>query len=231
MRMLALAATIGAGLTLGGVAAAEQWNDPNGRLTFNAPSGWRVQPRNAPAGTTVVLAFNPTNDCYLFGAPNPSTANASATAARNATAPLAPEAWTSAAGVIRDFFEGSPAVLVSQSVDTSGFWPVQRAELRGPSKTVYGAILSRPGAEIRAFCAGSNSAAAYDSIFASLGHPNDATWQSQANEQAAARAAQEQAAAEAAAQQQAQQAQEQQQQPGETERDRRRRNRDPSRDH
>ncbi len=226
MRTFALAAVIGVGLIAGGIASAEQWNDPNGRVTFNAPSGWRVQPRNAP-GTTAVLAFNPTNDCYFFGLPNPNNAD-SASAVRGATTPLTPEAWVTAAAPVRDFFEGSPATVVSQTVDTSGFWPVQRAELRGPSKTVYGAILARPGAEIRAFCSGAASAAAYDSIFASLGHPNDATWQGEATAQAAARAAQEQAAAAAAAELPPQEAQEQ---PGQTERDRRRRNRDPSRDH
>jgi hypothetical protein len=215
MRMFALAAAIGAGLAVGGVASAEQWNDPNGRLTFNAPSGWRVQLRNA-TDQTIVLAFNPTNDCYFFGLPNPNTATATASQARNATTPLPADAWVTAAGPIRDFFEGSTPVLVSQTVDTSGFWPAQRAELRGPTKTVYGAILTRPGFEIRAFCAGSNSVATYDSIFASLGHPNDATWQAQANEQAAARAAQEQAA----------QQQSEQQQPSEDNDRRRRRNRD-----
>lgn len=224
MRTLALAAAIGVGLTLGGIAFAEQWNDPNGRLTFNAPPGWRVQPRGA-AGQTAVLAFNPTNDCYFFGVNNPASANSSANAARNTTAPIDPNAWVTAAAPIRDFFEGSQPTFVSQSVDTSGFWPVQRAELRGPSKTVYGAILVRPGTEIRAFCSGAASASAYDAIFASLGHPNDATWQGQATEQAAARAAQEQAAAA----QQTQQASEGQAEP--EEQPRRRRNRDPSRDH
>lgn len=228
MRMLALAAVIGAGLTVGGVASAEQWNDPNGRLTFNAPSGWRVQPRNAQ-GQTAVLAFNATNDCYFFGADNPGSANSSASAAMNTRDPIAAQAWITYATPIRDFFEGAAPTLVSQTVDTSGTWPVQRAELRGPSKTVYGAVLIRPGVEIRAFCSGANSAAGYDSIFASLGHPNDATWQAQASSQAAARSAQEQAAADAAAQQQSEQAQSQEQQ-GTTERDRRRRNRDPSRD-
>jgi hypothetical protein len=229
MRTLALAAAIGVGLTIGGIAFAEQWTDPNGRLTFNAPAGWRVQPRNA-AGQTAALAFNPSNDCYLFGVTNPNNAG-NAAATRNATTPLSPDAWVTAAAPIRDFFEGSPPTFVSQSVDTSGFWPVQRAELRGPSKTVYGAIMVRPGTEIRAFCSGASSASAYDSIFASLGHPNDATWQGEANDQAAARAAQEQAAADAAAQQAAQAQEQQQQQPGQTEQDRRRRNRDPSRDH
>lgn len=209
MRKLALAAICGVGLMAAGIAAAEQFNDPGGRLTFNAPAGWRVQPRANP-NQTVVLAFNASNDCYLFGLPNPATANSSANAVRNTRDPLAADAWVTVARPINDFFEGQTPTLVSQSVDTSGFWPVQRAELRGPSKTVYAAILNRPGVEIRAFCAGGASAAAYDPIFASLGHPNDATWQSQAGEQQTAREAAEQAAQQAAANQAAAQAAQQQ---------------------
>ncbi|MEZ5960303.1 MAG: hypothetical protein R3C30_07700 [Hyphomonadaceae bacterium] len=195
MRKLALAAVFGVGLLAAGVAAAEQFNDPNGRLTFNAPSGWRVQPR-AAGDQTAVLAFNPTNDCYFFGADNPATADRSAEAAINTRDPIQPQTWVTYATPIRDFFEGSPATLVSQSVDTSGVWPVQRAELRGPTKTVYGAVLIRPGVEIRAFCSGASSAAAYDSIFASLGHPNDAAWQQSANQRRTDREARETAATE-----------------------------------
>lgn len=182
MRKLALAAICGVGLMAAGVAAAEQYNDPNGRLTFNAPSGWRVQPR-AAGGQTVVLAFNASNDCYFFGADNPGSANSSAEAAMNTRDQISEQTWITYATPIRDFFEGAAPTLVSQTVDTSGAWPVQRAELRGPSKTVYGAVLIRPGVEIRAFCSGANSAAAYDPIFASLAHPNDAAWQQAAGQQ------------------------------------------------
>lgn len=221
MRNLALAAVFGVGLLAGGVAAAEQYTDPAGRLTFNAPSGWRVQPRGA-GGQTAVLAFNPANDCYFFGADNPNTANSSAEAAMNTRDPIPAEAWVTYASPIRDFFEGSPATLVSQTVDTSGAWPVQRAELRGPSKTVYGAVLIRPGVEIRAFCAGANSAAAYDSIFSSLAHPNDAAWQQAAQQQSSERAAREEAQTTSQAE-----ATESEAQPEEERR--RRRHRDPSR--
>ncbi|MCX7357921.1 MAG: hypothetical protein NT015_07255 [Alphaproteobacteria bacterium] len=231
MRTLALAAIFGVGLLAGGVAAAEPYSDPHGRLTFNAPAGWRVQPQNA-GGQTAVLAFNAQNDCFFFGADNAATATSSADAARNTRDPITPQAWVTYATPIRDFFEGTPPTLVSQSVDTSGFWPVQRAELRGPSKTVYGAVLIRPGVEIRAFCSGATSAAAYDAIFASLAHPNDAAWQQAAETQ---RSQRESHNAEVTAQQQAQeQAQAQQ---GETAQqqeqtnERRRRSRDPSRDH
>lgn len=226
MRTLALAAIFGVGLLAGGVAAAEQYNDPNGRLTFNTPAGWRVQPR--AAGTqTAVLAFNAQSDCYFFGADNPATANSSAEAAHNTRDPIAAEAWIRYAAPIRDFFEGAAPTLVSQTVDTSGFWAVQRAELRGPTKTVYGAVLIRPGVEIRAFCSGAPNAATYDAIFSSLAHPNDAAWQQAAQQQATDRAAREAASAAAAAQpEQAQQTPAQQEQT-----DRRRRSRDPSRDH
>lgn len=200
MRKLALAAVLGVGLIASGAAWAEQYSDPNGRLTFNAPAGWRVQPR-AAGGQTAVLAFNASNDCYFFGADNPGSASSSAEAAMNTRDPIAAQAWITYATPIRDFFEGTAPTLVTQSVDTSGAWPVQRAELRGPSKTVYGAVLIRPGVEIRAFCAGASSAAAYDSIFASLAHPNDAAWQQAANQQRTDREARQAAAAEQAAQQ------------------------------
>lgn len=216
MRTLALTAAMGLALCAGGVAFADTYTDPAGLLRFETPTGWRVQPQPV-SGQSVVLTFNGGNDCFVYGIPNPASANATANAARNTSAPISAEAWVAYATPIRDFFEGAPPTLVSQSVDTSGFWPVQRAELRGPSKTVYGVVMLRPGVELRAFCAGAASASAYDAFFGSLGHPNDATWQAAATEQAA----QQQAAQAAAAAAQQQQTAEQ---PAEGQR--RRRNRD-----
>ncbi len=194
MRAIALVAIVGAGMTLGGVAAAEPWTDPAGRVSFETPSGWRVQPQIA-TGQTVVLAFNAGNDCYFFGLSNPLTTTATARSARNSTMPLTPEAWASIGAPIRDFFPDGAAQLVSQSVDTSHFWPSQRAELGGGSRPVFGAVALRPGFEMRALCSGSSSAAAYESIFASLGHPNDSRWQAEAEQQEAERAAAAAAAA------------------------------------
>ncbi len=188
MRKLALAAAIGIGLTLGGVAFAEQWTDPNGRLTVNLPAGWRARPQDA-GSATALLAFNAANDCYFFGVPNPASANATPRAAKLTTTPIEASAWVTAGNAISDFFPNNSAQLVSSSVDTSGFWPVQRAELRGPDKTVYGAIEVRPGVELRAFCSGASSASAYEAIFASLGHPNDAAWRAEIERVEAAAAA------------------------------------------
>lgn len=183
MRKIALVAVIGAGLVCAaGSAAAEPFNDPAGRITFEAPRGWTVERQNAP-NQTVVLMFNASNDCYIFSVPNPGSANASPGAVvRGNSQPIAASAWVNAANSIRDLFPGNSASVTSQSVDTSDFWPVQRAELTNGSKAVFGAITARPGFEMMAFCAstGAPNAAAYAPIFSSLGHPNDATWEAQA---------------------------------------------------
>lgn len=214
MRAIALAAIVGAALT--GVAAAEPWTDPAGRLTFNKPPGWQVETQGSSAQVTTVLAFNASNDCYFFGLPNPASANSSPDAARR-VAPMTGENWVAAASagaLHRDFFPSGTPQLVSSSVDESGFWPIQRAQFQG-ARMVFAAVQTRPGFELHAFCAATSggSAATFDAIFASLGHPNDATWQAQAQGQASQRAAAEAAAA--AAQQQQQQEQQAQQQPQE----------------
>ena len=217
MRAIALAAIVGAALT--GVAAAETWNDPNGRVSFNKPSGWGVETAGSTGTQTAVLTFNASNDCYIFGLTNPASADRSANDARNATAAMTPEQWATAASagqMRRDFFPSGASAPVSTSVDTSGFWPVQRAQFQG-ARTVYAAIETRPGFELRAFCAPTSgqSSAAFEGILTSLGHPNDAAWQGQAEQQLADRQAQ---AAAAQQQQQQQQTQTQQQETQEADR-------------
>lgn len=187
MRSLALAAVFGVGLTLAGVAAADPWADPNGNINLNPPRGWTVRPQNMSGGTAV-LAFTPQSDCYFFGIPNPATTSRSVTAVRNSTTPITPEAWASAISGIPDFVEGGATSVTSQSVDTSGFWPVQRAQLQNGTRTIYGVVQVRPGFELRGFCSG-GSQASLDAILNTISHPNDATWQSQAPAAAPANAA------------------------------------------
>ena len=144
---------------------------------------------------------------------------------------------------------GDPVNLAARLSDMAGaqtIWSdesviVQLREGREPSSrethvdgdraAIEGARYRSLGVEIRAFCSGSPNAAAYDSIFASLAHPNDTTWQQQAEQQRTQREAHN---AEVTAQQQAQQQQQganNQQQQQEQPSERRRRNRDPGRDH
>lgn len=186
MRALALAAVFGLGLTLAGVAAADPWTDPNGNITLTAPRGWSVRPQQMTGGTAV-LAFTPSSDCYFFGIPNPASAERSVTAARNTNTPLPPESWITAVQSVPDLVRGGTPTVTSQSVDTSGFWPVQRAQIASGTHTIHGVVQVRPGFELRAFCSGSD--ASYDAILNSMGHPNDATWQAEPAPAAPAEAA------------------------------------------
>jgi len=177
MRALALAVVFGAGFGMASIAAADPWTDPNGILTLNAPRGWTVRPQQMQGGTAV-LAFTPSSDCFFFGIPNPASASASLNAVRNSNAPLPPEAWVAATQSVSDFVEGGAPTLVSQNVDTSGFWPVQRAQLQSGSRTIHAVVQVRPGFELRGFCSGPESS--YDSILNTIGHPNDQAWQAAA---------------------------------------------------
>ena len=185
MRALALAAVFGL-VTLAGAAAADPWTDPNGNLIINPPHGWTVRPRGVQ-GATVVLAFTPSSDCYFYAVPNPATTQSTIHSVQHTTAPLTPETWAAASQGVPDFFEAGAPTVVSQSVDTSGFWPVQHAVLQSGSRTVQAELQVRPGFELRGFCSGSE--ASYDAILNSMSHPHDAAWQEQGAAEAAAAAA------------------------------------------
>jgi len=181
MRGLALAAVIGVGMTLGGVAAAREWTSPNGRITFDAPSGWVMEVR-ASDPQTVVIAGNANNECYVLAVPNAGTANATPGAARRMATPT-PEQWTSVANAMRPMFPSQNATVTGQSSDSTGFWPIQRAEFSGAERPVMGALQGRPGVDLMAFCwtyGGPDATATYESFFRSLGTPNDAALQAAA---------------------------------------------------
>lgn len=210
MRTIALAAVIGVGLTVGGVALAGPFADNQGRINFNSPfSG--MDPPTQTATQTTVLTFDGGHDCFVIGRNNAVTAGHPAAdviySTRNA---IAADAWVATANAVRDFFPQRNATLTSQSVDTTGVWPVQRAEFSGSANgPVFAAMQSRPGVDLMAFCQARDgaSAAPFEQLFASLAHPNDTTWQAEAAQAAAARAAAVEQAAQQAATQQAQQPQ------------------------
>lgn len=177
MRRQALAALIGVGMMMG-VAEARPWNDPNGRVTFDAPGGWVMEVTRSDPGT-IVIAGSANNECYVLATPNAATASASVDALRRARAPTA-EAWATVANGMRSMFPSGGATVTSQTSDTSGFWPVQRADFSGGTRPVTAALQSRPGMDLMAFCwtyGGGDATATYENFFRSMGHPNDATWQ------------------------------------------------------
>ncbi|GAM98778.1 hypothetical protein U91I_02414 [alpha proteobacterium U9-1i] len=196
MRLFALAAL--AGLSFAGVADARVWNDPAGRLTFDAPNGWATsQERGAGAADTFtyVISGNANNECHLVSQPNPGTAQASADTVRTTTLDdtrFGPEFWLQTANGMPQIFPNASAQFVSRSVDTSGFWPIQRADIQSPERVIHASLQLRPGVNLMTFCmtyGGADRVDVYTTVSASLAHPNDATWRTEAETQAAAREA------------------------------------------
>lgn len=186
MRMLILAGA--AALGLAGAATAQVWSDPGGLLTFDNPRGWAASLEDQP-NMTYVVTGTANNECHLLAIPRPETAGISARDAHRAGANAAaftPEAWARSAGGITTVFRGGVAQVLSQSAETEGrFWPIQRAEIQGPSRLVHVAIQIRPGIEFMTLCQtyeGAEPLALYDAVIRSVAHPNDAVWQAEAEQ-------------------------------------------------
>jgi hypothetical protein len=219
MRALTFAAIVGVGISVAGLAVAGPWNDPAGRVSFNTPSGWVTQVRRANP-ETIVLTGNANNECYVLTAQNPGTAAAQANRLHALTEPMTAADWQTLANSITPMFPQHNASMTSQSVDTSSFWPLQRASLGGAERPVLAALSHRPGGlDLIAMCwtyGGPDATATYEAFFHSLSNSNDATWQAAAQQQDAEHAAAQQAAEQAAQQHQQQQSTQQQQESGQS---------------
>lgn len=195
MGMWKLATVCAAALAVSGIASAETWTDPNGRLTFEQPAGWSTQVRRAPDGVTAIVTGTADQECQIISQPNPQTAERSAEAVRVAVAndeQFGVAQWVNVANGWRGIFPDNSASVTSRSSETNGAWPIQRAELRSPERPVLGALQMRPGFDIIAMCmsyGGPDATATYDRVIRSIGHPNDATWAAEAAAAAAAAAA------------------------------------------
>lgn len=181
MRRSALAAAaVCIGMTLAATASARVWNDSAGRVSFDAPSSWTTDvQRTTP--DTIVLVGNADQECFVLAVPNSGTNSASATRVRNSTQnAIDNTAWEGLANAVSPMFPNRGARVTDKTVDTSGFWPIQRANISGAERPVMAALISRPGMDISAFCwsyGGPDATATYEAFFRSLSHPNDATWQ------------------------------------------------------
>lgn len=185
MRALAISVLIGVGMMAFGVASARVWTDPSGRLSFDAPSGWTVSIEPSE-GLTYVIAGTADNECQFLSTPNPRTTAASPVALHNSITndeQFSETMWLQAANSVRSIFPNNSAVFVSRSRDDSGFWPMQRAELRGNDGAVHAGLQVRPGFDILGFCltySGTDPVALYDQVLHSMGHPNDAAFRADA---------------------------------------------------
>lgn len=202
MRVFAFAAIASLGLAAAsGAAQARVWDDPGGRVSFDAPSSWSVMDQQQP-NMTYVIVGNADVECHVLAIPRPETAAASARAvyiAGGADATYTDEAWARTANGITTVFPGASAHVVSRASEKDGrFWPIQRAEIQGPARIVHGAIQIRPGLELQTYCQtyeGAEPMADYDALIRSVATPNDAALQAQAEQQLSEQTAQDEAAA------------------------------------
>lgn len=194
MRTLALAAALAAGLSIGGVAAARTWTDPNGRIVLDVPADWVVSVEAAEP-FTYVIAGNANNECQFVAAPNANSATAQAYLVRRTAATddqFTEALWMQLANSMTPIFRRAPPTFVSRSRDDTGFWPVQRAEFLSGERPVHAGLQLRPGMDIRGFCltyGGADPTATYDRVLRDMGHPNDATYRADAERQASEREA------------------------------------------
>jgi hypothetical protein len=184
-----------AAASVAGPAAARAWNDPNGRVTLDLPSGWTADPQPCE-GCTYVMAFNPSRDCHVLVNPRDQALGLGRVRAiAGNREQINEQVWRNGANALTGIFPADSAQVVSQTTETDSFFPLQRAELRnGEGQVIHGAMQLRPDAEIWAFCltvGGTDNASSYDALFRSIGTPNDAALRSQieAAEAAAAPAA------------------------------------------
>jgi hypothetical protein len=180
------AAAVCIGLVVGGAASARVWTHPNGRVTFDAPSGWTTSPPREIQTSSYVITGSANNECHVLVLANTNTATATVAQIQRAAADATrfpADVWTRTLNGVSGVFPGNSANVLSQSVETNGFWPIQRAEVQGPERLVHAAIQIRPGVDIVILCMtydGADSAEMYDAFIRSVGHPRDAEWQASA---------------------------------------------------
>lgn len=169
-------------------ANAAPWTDPSNTISLDAPAGWVVEAPQAE-GLTYVVAASAASECHVVGVPRASTADTPVYRIRDAAArPITAEMWTQIAGMFPSLFPGAVTVQ-SSNVSTDGYWPVQRADYAvAGNPTVHGAIQFRPGIELWALCRArtvgqTEELPAYETLFSSIGTPNDATLQADADRQ------------------------------------------------
>lgn len=204
MRLRALA--LGLALAIAAAPAmAETWTDPQGRFSFDKPAGWPAEaPVDRGAATELVIGAAD-YECWFYYVSRPESAGTNPDAfVRANAAPLTAEQW---AASTRPFAPMRPApgalggpTASDISVDTSGYFPRQRAVLQNGDRRVSAGLTVRPGAEIWTLCLSYDSTdrtATFNQVINSVGTPQDAALAEAGAAAAAARAA---AAAAAAAQ-------------------------------
>ncbi len=160
----------------------KHWSDPAGRFVVTLPKEWPVNVRPAN-GFSFVIAGDEFAQCQFVATPRPTTADTRADMMlESTTAPITAAAWQTVINAMDGLFHDQGQVL-SNSVDTTNFWPIQYARLMAPFGPLQGAIQFRPGLEIWTFCTTPGNIPAdprFMSVIRSVGTVNDLTMQADA---------------------------------------------------
>lgn len=183
MRVLVAAAAVALVGAFAAPAAAETWTHPTGLYSFDPPAGWPVDtPRQQPTGDAVLnIAGTANNECSFLVMRRPQWSDAHPLAIRRAgRTPYTAEQW---AAIAQNMMQQPAAEVTATSVDESGFWPIQRAQIQGPDGPVHAGVQIRPGVELWAYCQsydGRDQPALYEQVIRSVGTPRDAEWRAAA---------------------------------------------------
>lgn len=180
LAMVALAAAL-SGTALAQTMAA--WSDPANTFSIRRPAAWPVDRMSGSSDTVGIYAAGLADaECRFYTIDRPATAERSAQSIVSGfTAPMTNEQWQQVTGSIRAFSGG--AEVQTTSVDTTGFWPVQRATIVSEGSPVLSAIHARPGREVWVFCQSFDSrdrTAVFNEIIGSVTTPRDAELQAAA---------------------------------------------------
>jgi hypothetical protein len=188
MRLKALAAVaVCIGLSVG-VASARPYNDPQGRVSFDNPAGWSTLVSRSvnQSQYTYLVTGTANNECQVAAIPNPATASLSPASVKANAADITRfgnDIWATSLNRFPQVFPDNSAQVQSTSTDSSGFWPIQRAEVRSSEHLVHAAMEFRPGLEIVVMCLtydGADPTNTYDTFIRSVSTSHDAEWQAAA---------------------------------------------------
>lgn len=205
LKRFAMAGAVALALTAAvayGQGATKTYTDAQNRFTFQYPSNMGnpdVTSRpNQPVNIVVGLgAF----ECQMFAVDNAQSASQPPDAVVRAygTA-ITTDLWKRQADAFALY--NRQGTVDSSTVDTSGFWPVQRAMMKSDDGTaVTAALQARPGLELWQFCTsfdGADHTPVFNQIINSFAGSNDAALQAAAEAAIAEHNAKKQAAEAAA---------------------------------
>lgn len=181
-RLLSVAAVLTALFASAAIAQGPttSLSEPQNRFTIDAPKNWPADFDTSGSGRTAILVgVDP--ECQFHTVNDASSAVVTPDAIRTTwSQPIGAARWQTALSPFRGPIfgdAGATLTLRDESVDTSGYFPIQRAVAEGNGKTVTVAVFPRPGFVVYGLCRNWDrdpQPATYEALFRSLKTPQDA---------------------------------------------------------